>query len=74
MLTSATTESYLLFDGEYYQQVDAVAKGSPVDPTLDNVFLFHYQDIWLRDWSLECKPSDYKRYVDDIFVLFESET
>ena len=27
---------------------------------------------WLGDCSLECKRSYYKRYVDDIFVLFES--
>ena len=48
--------------------------GSPQGPTLANIFLCHYEDIWLRNCSLECKPSYYKRYVDDIFVLFESET
>ena len=47
---------------------------SPLGPTLANIFLCHYEDIWLRNCSLECKPSYYKRYVDDIFVLFESET
>ena len=45
-----------------------------VGPTLVTIFLCHYEDIWLRNCSLECKPSYYKRYVDDIFVLFESET
>ena len=33
-----------------------------------------HEDIWLRNCSLECKPSYNKRYVDNIFVLFESET
>ena len=74
LLTLATKESYFLFDGELYQQVDGVAMGSPLGPTLANIFLCHYEDIWLRNCSLECKPSYYKRYVDDIFVLFESET
>ena len=45
--------------------------GSPLGPTLA-IFLCHYEDIWLRNCSLECKPSYYK-HVDDIFVLFESE-
>ena len=47
---------------------------SPLGPTLANIFLCHYEDIWLGNCSLECKPSYYKRYVDDIFVLFESKT
>ena len=48
--------------------------GSPLGPTLANIFLCHYEDIWLRNCSLERKASYYKRYVDDIFVLFELET
>ena len=47
--------------------------GSPVGPTLANIFLCHYDDIWLRNCSLECKLGYYKRYVGDVFVLFESE-
>ena len=74
LLTLATKESYFLFDGELYQQVDGVAMGSPLGPTLANIFLCHYEDIWLRNCSLECKPSYYKRYVDNIFVLFKWET
>ena len=48
--------------------------GSPLGPTLANIFLYHYEDIWLSNCSLECKSSYCKRYVDDIFDLFESET
>ena len=47
---------------------------SPLGPTLANNFLRHYEVIWLLNCLLECKPSYYKRYVDDTFVLFESET
>ena len=74
LLTLATKESDFLFDGELYQQVDRVAMESPLGPTLANIFLCHYEDIWLRNCLLECKPSYYKRYVDDIFVLFKSDT
>ena len=74
LLTLATEESYLLFDGELCQQIDGVAMGSPPGPTLANIFLYHYDDILLRNCSLECKPSYYKHYVDHIFVLFELET
>ena len=60
--------------GELYEQVDGVAMGSPLDPTVTNIFLFPYEHIWRRDCLLECNPSYYTRYVDNIFVVFESET
>ena len=37
-------------------------------------FLCHYEDIWLHNCSMESKPSYYKHYVGDIFVLFELES
>ena len=41
-------------------------------PSLANAFLAHYEQIWLNDCPDEFKPVYYKRYVDDIFVLFRS--
>ena len=63
---------HLLFDGIVYQQVGGVAVGSPVGPSLANAFLAHYKQIWLNDCPDEFKPVYYKRYVDDLFVLFRS--
>ena len=48
--------------------------GSPLGPTLANIFLCHCEDIWLCNCSLECQHSYYKHYVVDIFALFELET
>ena len=73
LLTLGTKESCFLYDGEY-QQVYVVAMGSPLGPTLANIFLCHYEDIWLRNCSLECKPSYYKRYVEDIFVFLSRKS
>ena len=74
LLILATKESCFIFDGELYQQVDGVAMGSTLVPTLAIIVFCRYEDIWLHNCSLECKPSYRKRYADDIFVLFESET
>ena len=46
--------------------------GSPLGPSLANTFLAHYEQIWFNDCPDEFKPVYYKRYVDDIFVLFRS--
>ena len=45
---------------------------SPLGPTLANAFLCFYERKWLEECPSEFKPGFYRRYVDDIFVLFRS--
>ena len=61
------------FNSKLYQQIDGVAMGSPLGPTLANIFLCHWEKIWLEDCPIDIKPHYYKRYVDDTFMLFEKE-
>ena len=70
LLRAALNNNFFLFDGIVYKQVDGVAMGSPLCPTLANAFLAHYEQIWFNDCPDEFKSVYYKRYVDDIFVLF----
>ena len=44
--------------------------GSPLGPTLANIFCCYLESNWLKDSKKNFKPVYYKRYVDDIFVLF----
>ena len=46
---------------------------SPLGSSLANAFLCHYEKLWLDSCPLEFKPAVYRRYVDDIFVLFKSK-
>ena len=46
--------------------------GSSLGPTLANAFLCFHEQIWLNECPEEFKPVYYRRYVDDIFVLFRS--
>ena len=47
LLSLATKESYFIFNGQLYKQVDGVAMGSPLCPTLANAFLVHFEKNWL---------------------------
>ena len=47
LLTLATKESLILFDGCYYQQIDGVAMGSLLGPSFANIFLCFYEGNWL---------------------------
>ena len=72
LINVAVKESFFTFNNKFYIQVDDVAMGSPLGPILAKVFLLHYQENWLNKCPIECKPSFYRRYNDDIFELFES--
>ena len=70
LLTSTMSESLILLDQQFYKQQDGVAMGSPLGPTLANVFLCYHEKIWLQNCPSEFKPVIYRRYVDDTFLLF----
>ena len=69
LLSLATQESYCILNGVLYKQKDDVAMRLPLVPTMANVFLSFK---WLEQCPKEIKPIFFRRYVDDIFVLFES--
>ena len=72
LLCLATKESYFIFNGLLYKQIDGVAMGSPLGPSLANAFLSYYEKNWLNNCPQGFKPIFYRRYVDDIFLLFKS--
>ena len=47
--------------------------GSPLGPTLANAFLCHYEKTWLNECPSQFKTVVYRRYIDNIFVLFKSK-
>ena len=68
----ATAETHFLFEGKVYDQIDGVAMGSPLAPVLANLFMGHHEDNWLSNYK-ESKPIVYKRFVDEIFCLFNNK-
>ena len=69
LLEYATKNALILFNGKYYEQVDGVAMGSP---TLANVFLCHWEELWVKKFPDKFKSVYYKRYMDDTFFLFST--
>ena len=61
-----------MFNGKLYKQVDGVTMGSLLGMTLANAFHVYFEENWLQPFPSDFKPRYYRRYVDDIFVLFTS--
>ena len=72
LLQLASLDNHFLFDGKMYKQIDGVAMGSPLGPTLAMAFMCSMEERWLADCPLEIRPLFYKRYVDDSFLIFKS--
>ena len=62
----------LIFNSNFYNQIDKLAMGSPLAPVVANIFMDFYKSKWLNEYNLN-KPKFYLRYVDDILAVFDKE-
>ena len=68
----ATSGTHILFDGNFYDQIDGVAMGSPLGSVLANLFMGFHENQWISDFTYSIVLL-YRRYVDDIICLFYCE-
>ena len=60
-----------VFQGQYYKQAEGVAMGSPLSPIVANIFMEKFETEALEIASHP--PSLWTRFVDDTFVIFETQ-
>ena len=70
LLGFAVKENHFVFNGQLFDQIDGVAMGSPLGPSLANIFMSHLEKRYLVNCPSEFKPVLYRRYVDDTYCLF----
>ena len=59
-------------DGQLYNQIDGVAIGSPLGPTLVNIFMYAPEQNVLSNCPSSLKPLIYRRFLGDTFYIFET--
>jgi hypothetical protein len=62
------TYSFFSFNGQFYEQTDGVAMGSPLFPVIANYFMEYFEEMALE--MATYKPLCWTRYVDDTFVIW----
>ena len=70
ILELSVLNSFFQFDSRFYQQIEGLGMGLPLGPTFANIFMCYHETEWISLCPKEFKPIFYKRYIDDIFLLF----
>ena len=70
LLETITNNTFFTFNNKLYQQIDGIAMGSPIAPTLANIFLCQFENEWLKNCPVDFTPAFYR--MDDTFVLFKN--
>ena len=68
-LLKFSTSGLFMYKNNLFRQVDGVAMGSPLGPSIANFFLGHLEEKKLFT-NGNINPKLYVRYVDDIFAVF----
>ena len=63
---------YFIYQGQYFEQTDGAAMGSPVSPVVANIFMEHVEGAILT--SLYIMTRFWRRYVDDTFCFLQKST
>ena len=59
-----------VYQGQFYQQLEGAAMGSPLSPIVANIFMEKFEEALA---TVPHPPSLLKRYVDDTFVIQEEQ-
>ena len=69
LLLDCCTKTPFSMNGELFKQIDGVAMGSPLGPTLANIIMTTFEDEIVRQLIDSNVIKFYARYVDDTLVL-----
>ena len=69
LLEFVLRSTYFLHEGTFYKQTDGAAMGSPVSAVIANLYMEAFEEEALLSCPPDCRPTVWKRYVDDTFVI-----
>lgn len=72
LLRLALKQNYCKFNGDFYLLNQGLPMGSPLSGILSNIFMDHFENSFLEKHFDNYQISEWQRYVDDIFLIFDS--
>ena len=69
LLNYCLKQNHFAFDDRFYDQIDGVSMGSPLGPTIANIFMSNFEEKVFDSYDGNL-PIFYRRYIDDVFAVF----
>ena len=72
LLETCLKSTYFSYGGDFYEQQEGAAMGSPVSAAVANLYMEFFEELALQ--SAPARPRLWKRYVDDTFCIVRKGT
>ena len=64
-------QNYFQYDGQIYKPEKGIAMGSPISSTIAEIYIQYFENIYIKHWIESTEIIFYKRYVDDILIVYD---
>ena len=64
---------YFQYNERIFKLKKGIAMGSPISGTMAEVYLQYVESTHIKQWWETGEISLYKRYVDDILIIYDSQ-
>ena len=65
-------QNYFQYNGKIYQPHKGIAMGSPISSTIAEIYIQYFESLHVKHWLESSEIIFYKRYVDDIFIVYDT--
>jgi len=72
IITTLIEQNYFQYNGEIYQPTKGIAMGSPLSSKMAEIYTQYFENLYITHWLESAEIIYYKRYVDDIFIVYDT--
>jgi retron-type reverse transcriptase len=71
LLNIVIEQNYFQYNNQFFTPEYGIAMGSPISGTLAEIYLQLIEELYIKHWIESQEIVYYKRYVDDILIIFD---
>ena len=72
VITTLIEQNYFQYNDKLYQPTKGIAMGSPLSSTMAEIYIQYFENLHIKHWLESTEIIFYKRYVDDIFIIYDT--